>query len=524
MRTKTDRNLARALLVSLDPTSAKRRWATPGALAQHLDPHTAETPALELIDRYLVETVGTPNGRLIISMPPQEGKSQRVSRRFPTWLLVSDPDLRIAIASYEHRIARRWGKAVRDDLVSHKLLLVDQGSFAADEWTVGGHIGGIYSVGIGGALTGRPVDVLIVDDPIKDREQADSLVYRDRVWDWWTDVAVTRLAPGAPVVLILTRWHEDDLAGRLVAADDGATWRVLNIPAQADHDPAKGESDVLGREPGEWMVSARGRTPADWEAKRVAVGTRTFTSLYQGRPSPDAGDVFHRDWWRRFSTPVWWQEIDGSYHANGLVWMSWDMTFKDTKSSDFVVGQVWVQQGARAWLVDQVHARLSFTDTVAALLRMTAKWPQAHMKLVEDKANGTAVIDILQSKIVGIVAVTPHESKYARASAVSPLVEAGNVWLPERAIALYDVEGLIEECASFPNATHDDQVDALSQALTKVLIGSSSIIEWDEPMPKALDGSTLKLPLGRLAIDWADSYDAAVIRVDPDQGDDDYLY
>ena len=146
------------------------------------------------------------------------------------------------------------------------------------------------------------------------------------------------------------------------------------------------------------------------------------------------------------------------------------------------------------------------------------------MKLVEDKANGTAVIDILQSKIVGIVAVTPHESKYARASAVSPLVEAGNVWLPERAIALYDVEGLIEECASFPNATHDDQVDALSQALTKVLIGSSSIIEWDEPMPKALDGSTLKLPLGRLAIDWADSYDAAVIRVDPDQGDDDYLY
>lgn len=502
------------------------RWATPGDLAKALDRTTVQTPALGLIDEHLVWASQTPDARLIISIPPQEGKSVRASRRFPEWLLLRDPDLRIAVVSYEYRTARRWGKAVRDDLISHDLLPVDQGSAAADEWTVAGHEGGIYSVGIGGALTGRPVDILIIDDPIKDREQADSLTYRDRVWDWWTDVALPRLAPGAPVVLILTRWHQDDLAGRLLAAEDGARWRVLNIPAQADFDPAKGETDPLGREPGEWMISARkGRTPERWEAIRTAAGSRTFTALYQGRPSPESGDVLKREWWRRYDTPLWWQDPNGSFHAaGGTLSMSWDMAFKDTKSSDFVVGQVWARKGARAFLLDQVRARLSFTDTLAAFTRLSAKWPEAHAKLVEDKANGTAVIDSLTTEIPGIVAVTPHESKYARASAISPFVEAGNVWLPEQSVALFDVEGFIDECAAFPNGTHDDQVDALSQALQHLLIGSSTIVDWeDEPGERALDGSPLLLPLGRLAIEPAYTYDAVVQRVDQ-SGADDYLY
>ena len=118
---------------------------------------------------------------------------------------------------------------------------------------------------------------LIIDDPIKDRKEADSKVYRDAVWDWWTDVAATRLAPGAQVVLVLTRWSDDDLAGRLVAAEDGDIWRVLNIPAQADHDPNKGETDPLGREPGEYMVSARKRTDKQWDAIKVRSGSRTWT-------------------------------------------------------------------------------------------------------------------------------------------------------------------------------------------------------------------------------------------------------
>ena len=463
---------------------------TPGALARRLDATTVQTPALDLIDAALVDVADGRCDRLIISMPPQEGKSQRASRRFPTWLLMRNQDLRIAIASYEHRTARRWGKAIRDDLASHELLPVAQGSTAADEWTIEGHIGGVYSTGIGGALTGRPVDLLIIDDPVKGREEADSQTYRDRAWDWWTDTAAPRLAPGAPVVLILTRWHEDDLAGRLLAAEDGDRWRVLNIPAQADHDPNKGDTDPLGREPGEWLESARGRTAHQWEQIRTQVGSRTFTALYQGRPSPDSGDVLQRPWWRRYSTPLWTETVENGKpvrrvaDANEVI-QSWDMTFKDTKGTDYVVGQVWVRQGPRVYLVDQVRARLSFTNTLAAFEQLTAKWPDAHAKLVEEKANGAAVIDTLGKKIGGIVPINPKESKLARASAASPYVEAGNVWLPDadlaRAIEV-DVDGFIEEAAAFPNGTHDDQVDAFSQATQRLLIragqGSAFLEYW----------------------------------------------
>jgi predicted phage terminase large subunit-like protein len=455
-------------------------FASPGELATALDPLTVETPALELIDEALCEIAAGENDRLIISMPPQEGKSQRASRRFPTWKLLRDPDCRIAIVSYEHRTARRWGRVVRDDLITHALLPIDPGVSAANEWQVDGHIGGVYCTGIGGALTGRPVDLLIIDDPIKDREQADSESYRQSVWDWWTDVGISRLAPGAPVVLILTRWHEDDLAGRLLSAEDGHRWRVLNIPALADHDPSAGQSDLLGREPGEWLMSARRRTTAQWRAIQIGVGSRTFTSLYQGRPSPESGDVLKREWWRRYATPPWEQQPDGSFRAPGMdqVIQSWDMAFKDTKTSDWVVGQVWGRRGPTAYLLDQVRGRLSFTNTVAAVRQMTVKWPEARLKLIEDKANGTAVIDTLQTEIGGMVPVEPGGSKYARANAVSPFVEAGNAQLPEYAVALFDVDGLVNEAAAFPNGANDDQVDALSQALGRFFLGEATFSDY----------------------------------------------
>jgi predicted phage terminase large subunit-like protein len=495
----------RSLADLLDPPSDA--YGGPGLLALALDRATVQTPALDLIDSALIDVANGECDRLIISMPPQEGKSQRASRRFPTWMLLRNPDLRIAIISFELRTARRWGRIVRDDVISHDLLTIEPGVSAANEWQVQGHIGGIYSTGIGGSLTGRPVDLMIIDDPIKDRKDADSETIRQDAWDWWTDVGSTRLAPGAPVVLILTRWHEDDLAGRLLAAENGYRWRVLNIPAQADHNPEQGQVDVLGREPGQWLESARGRTTEEWEAIKIEKGSRTFTSLYQGRPSPESGDVLEREWWRRYETPLWSQQPDGSFKVDGMadVIQSWDMAFKDTKSSDFVVGQVWGRRGAEAFLLDQVHARLSFTGTLSAVLRMTQRWPQAHLKLVEDKANGTAVIDTLRAKVGGIVPVTPHESKYARASAISPFVEAGNVQLPAESIALFDVEGLIDEAAAFPNGAHDDQVDSLSQAIHRLLYerGGRPFFHDDEEPVTAIDGSPIKQVIagGRVAGD-----------------------
>lgn len=450
------------------------RWQTPGDLACELDRRIVQTPALDLIDAELVRLMGTPDGRLVLSMPPQEGKSSRVAEIFPVWALEQNPDLRVVVASYGMALARRNGRAIRNRILANEPTLhlkLSDDVAAQNEWQLDEYLGGVYAAGIGTALTGRPCELMIIDDPIKDRTEADSATYRENVWSWWTDVASTRLAPGAPVVLILTRWHQDDLAGRLLAAEDGHLWRVVNIPAQADHDPAKGETDPLGRAPGEYLESARGRTPEQWEAIKVRAGSRTWNALYQGRPAPLEGDLFDRSWWREYDAPRWVERDDGSFWVIGAdeVLMSWDMAFKDTDSSDYVCGQVWARYGLQAFLIDQVHDRLSFVETRKAFRRFAAKWPQATLKLVEDKANGTAVIDSLSSTVSGLVPVNPTESKYARAAAVAPFAEAGQLWLPAPEIAPW-VAGFIDEHAGFPNAAHDDRVDTMSQAINRMLL------------------------------------------------------
>lgn len=450
------------------------RWDSPATMGAELDPRFRRTPAIDAINAALTEALTTPDARLIISMPPQEGKSTLATKWAPTWLLQQRPDTRIVIASYAATVARRMGRLIRGEIGTHGdalgIAIADDVS-AQHEFQIADHPGGVYAVGIGGGLTSRPADALIIDDPLKDREQADSEVYRDRAWDWWTDVASARLAPGAPVIVILTRWHHDDLAGRLLAAEDGHLWRVVNIPAQADHRPEQGETDVLGRQPGEFMVSARGRTTAQWERRKVTAGPRTWAALYQGRPSPLAGDLFPEAW-SRYDQPLWIERADGAHIVPGdgfeLV-QSWDLAFKDTKSSDYVVGQVWLRIGVDAYLVDQVRARLSFTATIAAIKAMTARWPQAVAKFVEDKANGPAVINALSRTVGGLIPIEPEGSKYARAAAISPLVHSKNVHLPEAAL-LPNVEELLEEARAFPNGTHDDTIDALSQAVNRLLL------------------------------------------------------
>lgn len=465
------------------------RWVTPGALAKAIDPHTVQTPALDLIDDSLVWAYTTPGARLLISLPPQEGKSSRATKVGSLWALTRNPETRLGIASYAQSLAEGFGRDVRNMIATNNgdegtldlglRIASDYGS--ARRWQLDGHRGGVVCVGIGSGLTGRPLDALTIDDPFADAEQAGSAYYRDRVWDWWRSVGAPRLAPGAPVIVILTRWHENDLAGRLVEAEDGHRWRVINIPALADHDPAKGQSDPLGREPGEWLQSARGRTLAEWEQIRIQAGTRVFTALYQGKPSPDQGNVWQRQWWRYYQSPLWSQHptAAGAWLVDAdEVLISVDAAFKDTKSSDFVVMQVWARRGAMVYLLDQVRKRLSFTDTVTALLALIAKWPQATRKLIEDKANGTAVISLLRSKVPGLVPVNPTDSKYGRATAVAPFIESGNVLLPEQEIGLFDPAETIEEAAGFPNSAHDDIVDATSQALAEMLLDGNGAAAW----------------------------------------------
>lgn len=462
-----------------EPGGKPRQWATPGELARYMDPNTVQTAALDLLDANLVDVAEGRCKRLMWSMPPQEGKSERTSRRFPLWLLMQNPDLRIAIVSYEKGIARRWGRAIRNDIAEHPEfgLTVRSDTSAAHEWQLEGHLGGVYSVGIGGALTSRAVDVLLIDDPLKGRKEADSATYRKACKDFYTDTARTRLGPDARQIIIQTRWHEDDLTGWLRTGPSGSEWRYINIPAQAET-----EDDPLGRAPGEHLVSARGRTAADWEATRRDVGSRTWAALYQGAPAPAEGTLFKRGNWRWYTAPRWVRRDDGTMWVHGAdeIIQSWDMAFKDTKASDYVVGQVWAKYGAEVYLLDQVRDRMDFPATAAAVKALSVKWPQAHAKLVEDKANGPAIIAQLRATVSGLIAVSPMDSKYARASSVAPFQEAGNVFLPDPALAAW-VGDYVVEHTSFPNATHDDQVDTTSQALNRLLgsqTGVDQAMDW----------------------------------------------
>jgi len=460
------------------PRPAAADYPTPGTLAAHCEPRTVQTPALDLLDEALVDAADGTAPRLMWFMPPQEGKSQRVSRWFPLWLLLRNPELRIAICSYSDALARRWGRAVRNDILAHPSLglTVRRDTSAANEWQLDGHDGGVITAGLESGLTGRPVDVLIIDDPVKGQAEADSETYREAAKEWWRGTASSRLAENAIVVLIMTRWHEDDLAGWLQTEDaDSGRWRIVNIPAQADHKPDRGEQDPLGRDVGEYLTSARGRTVEGWLARRKDAGSRAWNALYQGRPAPQEGGILKRGWWQYYTRPRAVRRQDGTWHAIGAdqVIQSWDMAFKDTTGSDFVVGQVWARRGPKAWLLDQVHDRLDFPATCDAVRQLTAKWPQAKLKLVEDKANGPAVVAQLRQTIGGFVTWDPKDSKEARAHAVSPFIEGGDVELPDASMAPW-VAGFVDEAASFPNGTHDDQVDACTQALHRLLLDTGA--------------------------------------------------
>ena len=402
-----------------------------------------------LLAEKLTELESGTDGRLMILMPPRHGKSELASVRFPAWFLGRHPSKRVIATSYSARLAENFGRKVRDIVADPKFRLtfgigLSGRSKAADRWeTIAG--GGYVAAGVGGSITGMGGDLLIIDDPFKNQEDADSKNYRDKVWDWYQSTLYTRIEKGGRIVVILTRWHEDDLAGRLLNADrDG--WQVVSFPAIA-------EEDEEFRSIGEPLWADKYDEDALAQI-RSAVGTRVWNALYQQRPAPEDGAVFKKSWFRFYDAePVFEQMVQ-----------SWDMTFSGGDGSDFVVGQVWGIRGAERYLVDQVRGRMDFMSALRALRMMTEKYPQARAKYIEDKANGPAVISAMKNEIQGLIPVNPQGSKTARAIAVTPMLEAGNVYLKRGAKFS---EELMDEAAMFPGGKNDDMVDAMTQALSQ---------------------------------------------------------
>lgn len=427
---------------------------------------------LQLLSDKLKESARRPL-RLIVSMPPRHGKSELASVYFPLWFLALNPEKRVMLASYEADIAATWGRRVRDLAAEHGKTIgvtLAEDSRAANRWNTATPEGGMSTSGVGGPMTGKGADLLLIDDPVKNAEEADSPTMRQRAWDWWTTTAYTRLEKGASVVIIMTRWHEDDLAGRLLEhmrQVGGDQWEVINLPALAE------AADPLGRNQGEALWPEK-YSADDLVTMRRTMGERAFNSLYQGRPAPEEGGMFKKAWWQRYDAPPARSDFTELFQ-------SWDMTFKDTDGTDFVCGGVWGVKGRLFYLLDVEWARMDFVETCNAVVRLSKRWPSALAKYIEDKANGPAVISQLRGKVDGLIARTPKGSKRARAAAVTPLVQGGQVYLPRHAPW---VDAFIEECAGFPNGAHDDAVDMTSQALNEVMHS-----EDDTPPPPPKAGS-----------------------------------
>lgn len=413
-------------------------------------PHLAHTR------RYLDAVTAGEIQRLMIFEPPRHGKSEQVTIHYPAYRMERDPTLRVIIGSYNETLAARFSRRTRR-IVERRLALSRERTAAVDWETERG--GGLRAVGVGGGITGHGGQLVLIDDPIKNREEADSATYRERVWDWWRDDLYTRLEPGGAIILILTRWHQDDLAGRILTSEDAPNWTVVRLPALAEAD------DPLGRQVGEALCPQRYDVAA-LERIRLVLGEPSFAALYQQRPMPAEGGLFKASW---FAQCIAEAEVPP---LAALV-RYWDKAASASKG-DYTVGVLMARSAEGRYIIlDVVRGRWEtfarervISDTAA---RDRARWGEVAIWLEQEPGSGgvdsaRATIRALSGYAVRAETVTGQ--KTARAEPLAAQAGAGNVSLVR---AAWNAAWIDELCV-FPHGEHDDQVDASSGAFNKLAL------------------------------------------------------
>lgn len=396
--------------------------------------------------------------RLIITMPPRHGKSTLASEHFPSWFLGNNPDKRIIACSHTAVLAYAFSRRARNKLVDPHWPFPNvkpAGDLRnVQSWDIADHRGGYVAAGVGGPITGYGADCLVIDDPVKSAADADSEVARESAWEWFTGTAATRLEPNGRIVVIGTRWHEDDLIGRLLNVGG---WESLHLPA----------------------INADGHAlwPERFDAAALAsikreIGSRNFNAQYQGDPVPAEGGTFKRHWWKRYRTlPDRFAKVE----------VLLDSAFKEGASSDYSALAVWGDDGSGSFYLLKVwRARVEFPELIRLAHDAHAWTRQAFPYLsiplvIEDKASGQSAIQVLSRPYHtgdGVLPALPvvaypipaGASKVARAEGVTPIVEGGRAFIPETADWLDD---WLTEHEKFPFGANDDQVDTTSMGLTR---------------------------------------------------------
>lgn len=412
-------------------------------------------------------TLGT--DRLMLFVPPQHGKSEIVSRKFPAWVLGVNPLLKIVGSSYSADLAQQFSRSIQRSIDTPEYREVFPNTFLnnmrvktdtqrgwlrnVDQFETVGYGGFYKAVGVGGSLTGTPVDLGIIDDPVKDALEAGSQTYRDRVWDWYTDVFLTRLHNKSKQILIMTRWHEDDLAGRLLEREP-EKWTVVSIPAIREDESLQEDPRQIGealweeRHSLERLLDVEKRSP------------RTFAALYQQRPSIAGGNIVKREWFKHIKVA----EFNRIYEDEPMVFFL-DTAYTDKTSNDPSGIIATCKIGGDLYVTHAAKVNMKFPD----LLRFIPDYARQHgysrrsTIRIEPKANGLSVIDQLKetSGLNVVNTPSPKDSKETRLYAASPTVESGRVILVDGAWN----EAFEDEICGFPSKPHDEYVDVLCYAI-----------------------------------------------------------
>lgn len=456
----------------------------------------------KLAKRELVDKDGIPITRVLINMPPRHAKSTLASKLFPAWLLGFLPKTNVLAATYGQSLADKFGREVRDYTQRRTYqqifpdFLLDPTTRAKNDWAVSNNPnpragkeggGSFFMTGLEGSTTGRPANVLIIDDPIKNRKEAESITYRNKVWDFYVSSLENRKEPDylkqEPIeIVILTRWHPDDLAARLEKTDDWkkGRWLHFNYPAWKEKKGVEVNRSMLPPDHPKYLTKEElaktgskvahlpGPREALWperfpiaelERKRT-LNPREFDALYLQSPYIRGGNLIRSDWFRFYR-----ERPDPSDFISVII--SGDTAFKNTTRADYSVLQVWgLHKNGDIYLLDQIRDKLDYPDLKRRAIQLSAVWRGRGLRgmYIEPKSSGTNLIDDLRAEtgISVIASINASLDKYTKVSLVLPLIEGGRVYFPETEAW---VDGLVEELEQFPDSTHDDQADALAIGL-----------------------------------------------------------
>jgi len=513
--------LAEDELAELLGTAEDEAWrATPATFAEHLSGGRWQRARhLDALSDKLAEAAYGDDRRIVVSMPVRHGKSWLTSQWFPVWFLDRWPDRKIILVGHGADFARKWGRRVRNLIRRHADQLrvrLAPDMTAADAWeTTAG--GGMITAGIGGAINGEGADLLLVDDYCKNAKQAQSKAWRDSVQDFWDSTAETRMEPGASCVIVATRWHEDDLIGRLVEVDEDEElleldeldpaeltseeihraidrWEEVIFPAVAE------ENDPLGRAPGEPLW------PERWplwrlKRKRRAKGPWVWAALYQQRPSPSEGGFFRVEWlkyYQRSGDLVRYRHAStGDARAIRLgsltKFVTVDLAASLKEAADYtVVATFGVAPDGTMFLLHVERAKVEGPGMIPLVESQLDRWG-ASVAWIESAGFQLHLIQTARRRGLPVRELKADSNKLARALPATAELEAGAVQFPAQADWL---DEFVSELLAFPGGAHDDQVDALAYAVqvaldllsaTGVVYGLSDVDQDDDERDRLLD-------------------------------------